>query len=125
MLESILIEETDYTPKVIFDNEVGMMTLSGRSMPEDALDFYQPLIDWLDLYTTKPQESTVFKVDLDYFNSTTARILYHFIFKLEKLHHKKKQVALHWLCRKEDEYMQERGDEIRRITEIPSKIIFK
>ena len=43
MPETLLLEQTEYTPKVVFDAETGTLELSGRSLPEDTVLFYDPL----------------------------------------------------------------------------------
>ena len=43
-METIKIQGTEDTPKVILDKESELMEISGRSLPEDVASFYEPVL---------------------------------------------------------------------------------
>ena len=47
-MEPIIIEGTPKTPTVKFDSTEGVFEIKGRSIPENSVEFYKPLVDWLD-----------------------------------------------------------------------------
>ena len=47
-MEPISIVGTPKTPTVHFDNEKGKVEIKGRSIPENSIEFYKPLVDWLE-----------------------------------------------------------------------------
>ena len=49
-MEILDIRGTTDTPKVLFDPDNNIFEISGRSLPEDVITFYQPVIEWLDDY---------------------------------------------------------------------------
>jgi hypothetical protein len=49
-MEPIIIEGTSKTPTVKFDSNEGVFEIKGRSIPENSVEFYKPLVDWLDAY---------------------------------------------------------------------------
>jgi hypothetical protein len=49
-MEIISLEGTEDTPKIILDSKNGIFEISGRSLPEDTAEFYQPVLEWLDKY---------------------------------------------------------------------------
>jgi hypothetical protein len=49
-MEPIIIEGTPKTPTVKFDASAGVFEIKGRSIPENSVEFYKPLVDWLDGY---------------------------------------------------------------------------
>jgi hypothetical protein len=49
-MEPIIIEGTPKTPTVKFDAAKGVFEIKGRSIPENSVEFYKPLVDWLDSY---------------------------------------------------------------------------
>ena len=49
-MEVIKIEAGKRTPFVHLDYNNNIMEMSGRSMPEDAVGFYLPIIDWFKEY---------------------------------------------------------------------------
>ena len=47
-METIKIQGTEDTPKIILDAENEIMEISGRSLPEDVSSFYEPVLNWLN-----------------------------------------------------------------------------
>ena len=45
-MEKIIREATDETPKVILDVESGEFEFSGKSLPEDVTQFFNPILDY-------------------------------------------------------------------------------
>ena len=50
----IKIQGSDDTPKVILDADNNTFEISGRSLPEDVVAFYDPILEWLDEYAQNP-----------------------------------------------------------------------
>ena len=57
-MEPIIVEGTPKTPAVKFDAEAGILEIKGRSIPENAIEFYRPLVDWLEAYAKNPFKRT-------------------------------------------------------------------
>ncbi len=49
-MEPIIIEGTPKTPTIKFDAKEGVFEIKGRSIPENSVEFYKPLVDWLENY---------------------------------------------------------------------------
>ncbi|MCY1010540.1 SiaC family regulatory phosphoprotein [Nannocystis pusilla] len=54
-----------------FDGELGLLRLEGESHPEEAAQFYAPLILWLDTLIASPPASVVFELRLTFFSAAT------------------------------------------------------
>ena len=50
----IKIESEKRTPYVYLNYDEGVLEMKGRSMPEDAVGFYQPIINWFKEYAKNP-----------------------------------------------------------------------
>ena len=70
-MEALIIEEGNNTPKVILDQENGKFEISGQSLPEDVMGFYEPVFNWLEDYIRQPNKRTEFNFRLMYFNSAS------------------------------------------------------
>lgn len=53
-MESYYLEATPKTPKLDFNPDAETFLISGRSIPENSIEFYKPLLDWLDKYVNNP-----------------------------------------------------------------------
>ena len=61
-MKPIIIEGTPKTPTIKFDVSEGIFEIKGRSIPENSVEFYKPLIDWLDDYKETPLDKTVVNI---------------------------------------------------------------
>ena len=82
-MDSIFIEGTPKTPNIDFDHGKGSLLLKGRSIPENSIEFYKPLVDWLDAYSSSPKPKTVCDVQLEYFNTSSSKCLLDLFKKME------------------------------------------
>lgn len=118
-MESLIIENTNKTPKVFFNALNGKMELAGRSIPENSFQFYEPLLQWIDEYAKSPQDQTSFTFKLDYFNTSSSMYILGILKKLEKMYLEGKNVKVFWYYDSEDEDMLQTGEDLRQIVKIP------
>jgi hypothetical protein len=122
-MESFNLHPTSKTPSISFDIEKGFFEISGRSIPENSIDFYKPVIDWLDGYVQKPLPETVLEVKLEYFNTSSSKCLVDIFRKFEALHKKGMGTHIRWYYEEEDEDMLESGEDFKGIIKIPLELI--
>lgn len=113
-MQAINIESTEDTPKVILDTSAGKFEMSGRSLPEDAAEFYQPILDWLETYASSSNPETVFEVKLEYFNTASSKLILDVLTKLEDIDN----AIVHWYYYEDDEDMEEAGEEFSELIEV-------
>jgi hypothetical protein len=110
---------TDDTPAVIMDTVQGVFEISGRSLPEDVNKFYNPILDWLDLYFKTPNVKTVFCFKLTYFNTASSKMLLDILMHLEEFKKKGKEISVLWYYPEDDDDMMEAGNEYAELVELP------
>ncbi len=117
----IKIQGSDDTPKVILDAnpENPTFEISGRSLPEDVVAFYDPILEWLDEYAQSPLSKTVFDFKLEYFNTASSKLLLDVLLKLEDMYDDGNDVLVRWHFPDDDEDMEEAGEEYADIVEVP------
>jgi len=120
-MKIINIPPTDETPHVTLDKDKGLFQISGRSLPEDAAHYYNPILEWLDGYAKAPNPSTDFVVKLEYFNTASSKILLDVFTKLQGVNNCK----IKWFYDKGDEDMEEAGKEFAELVEVPFEITGK
>jgi len=118
-METIKIQGTEDTPKIILDAENEIMEISGRSLPEDVSSFYEPVLNWLNEYAENPKKKTVFNFKLTYFNTASSKLLLDILMKLEEMHEKGQDVLIRWHFPEDDEDMAEAGEEYAEIVDVP------
>jgi hypothetical protein len=123
MLEPIVIEPTNDTPRVELDKNRGIFKFEGKSLPEDVIKFFGPIQSWFNDYYKQPNGETEIVFNLEYFNSSTARIIVKILIGAEAIHGQKSNVHVSWLYRENDEVMQDRGMELKSVLNIPFDMI--
>ncbi len=119
-MESIKLEGTPKTPTVEFNSETGELLLKGRSIPENSIEFYKPLIDWIENYSASAVSNTILNVQLEYFNTSSSKCLLDVFKKLERVSN---PVTINWYYEEDDEDMLEAGEDYDAIIDIPFKMI--
>jgi hypothetical protein len=103
------ISESQRTPKLHLDSKKGIIKLAGRSMPENSKSFYTPILEWIDKYMEAPCDSTRVIFDLEYFNSSSSKMILQIIHRLADLKRKEKNVSVDWYYLEDDEDMFDSG----------------
>jgi hypothetical protein len=110
-MDRLEIEATNSTPKIFFDKESGKFEISGKSFPEECRVFYSPVYVWLEEYAQNPNEETIFKFKMEYFNSASSLIILEILNILETIKKNGKKVTILWNHLSIDEDMLEAGEE--------------
>ncbi len=109
-MEALHIEPTDDTPKIYFEPEIDLYLISGKSLPENAIDFYQPVFDWTTkfLNSNEAPSSFVLNFKLEYFNTASSKQIAKLLRILEtsKI---RENIILKWYYDKEDTDMLKSG----------------
>lgn len=122
-MEPLHLEGTPKTPHVRFDPVTGLLELKGRSIPENSIDFYKPLIDWIERYGRNPGARTALHVQLEYFNTSSSKCILDVFKKLEPIRAAGHEVTVLWHYEADDEDMLEAGEDYSGIINIPFKMI--
>ena len=122
-MEPLYLEGTPKTPHVRFDPSTGLLELKGRSIPENSIDFYKPLIDWIDKYGRSPNNKTALHVQLEYFNTSSSKCILDVFKKLEAIRAAGGEVSVLWHYEADDEDMLEAGEDYAGIINVPFKMI--
>jgi len=123
-MSNLVMEGSPKTPKIHFDKETGVMELKGRSIPENSIEFYKPVFEWVDTYGSNPKAETNVNVVLEYFNTSSSKCILDFFKKLENLNAGgKTKVIINWHYEQDDEDMLEAGEDYQAIISVPFKMI--
>ncbi|NOQ70786.1 MAG: DUF1987 domain-containing protein [Crocinitomix sp.] len=122
-MENLNLEGSAKTPTVNFNAGDGTLELKGRSIPENSIEFYKPLNDWIDGYADAPKSATVVDVKLEYFNTSSSKCILDLFKQLESLDKQETKVQVNWYYEEDDEDMAEAGEDYEAIINLPFKMI--
>jgi hypothetical protein len=111
MFDDLYLVATKYTPDISLQSN-GKISLIGRSYPENAYDFYQPVLDWFRVYFGHSESSKNVWVDFEisYFNSSSSKVFLD-IFTLLDQHKEAFSIKVRWIYDADNDNAQEAGEE--------------
>ena len=121
-MEELRISPTKNTPEIILNPE-GIIRIKGRSIHENVTDFFEPVEDWISEYITVPAEITSVDINLEYFNSTSAKIFIHILQKITYVTLKHKKFIFNWYYEDGDEDILERGEYFASVLDVKFNFI--
>lgn len=123
-MEKLTINREKKTPNVIFDPDKKEFRIEGRSIPEDTVRFYDPILKWIEKYVESERpDTTNLHINLEYFNTSTSRYLFGIFKILESYHIKGSPILIHWYYERDDFEMLESGEDYASILKIPFKMV--
>jgi len=112
-----------YLPGIILDREIGKFEISGKTCPEDAIEFYDPVFQWLEEYSKDPLEKTTFDFKLTYFNTVSSKILMMIMMRLEELSDEDNEVVIRWFYPEDDDDLEESGHDFESMLDVNFEFI--
>jgi len=131
IMRKLIINQTPSSPKVVLDPELKIFEISGESRPPDVSEFYGEVISWLDDYTQHLSKShdakdpVEFNLDIDYFNSSSAKYILDFCKQLAQIRSKGKDLTVRWHYEEDDMDMLQVGKDMSRMSKVPFEYIKK
>lgn len=109
-MTTLRLEGTKDTPEIILDAN-GVISVTGKSYPENTFEFYKPVMKWMEEYfETSPQEKTVVNFEIIYFNSSSSKLFFDFFDLLEEAS-AKNNIEVNWIYDEENESALEAGED--------------
>lgn len=123
IMDNFSIKATAKTPEIMLNSQTGEMLISGRSIPEDADEFWSPILKWFYAYASQPATSTRLVINLEYFNITSSKRILYLLYKMSDMSNNGHTVTVDWIYAEEDEDMYEVGKDFSSLVSIPFNIL--
>lgn len=109
-MENLIIQgskDNFYIPSVNFDANTGLLEISGESYLEDTKAFYDPLLHWLNDFTSNTEVPVTLNIRLTYYNTSSSRSLLDMLYVLKEFEDKGGFVQVNWFYNEEDVDVEE------------------
>jgi hypothetical protein len=111
------INSTCDTPEVYLSvSEIS--SFRGRSLPENAFDFYEPILEWVKRMVKMNASTFTLELQLDYFNSSSGRYLYEMLHIMDQSNFRNSYNVI-WKYEPDDDLMFERGEAFQALCSLP------
>lgn len=122
-MEAFTTESDLDIPNIILDKDNNIFEFSGRSLPEDADEFFEPIMEWVNIYVQIPNPETKLEFRMDYFNTASSKCILEFLEKFEALANEGKSVKVVWYYNTMDEDMLEAGKDYAKMVDLPFEFL--
>lgn len=116
------IEATEYSPLVSFDENTHTLFIRGRSIPENSVEFYTPVQQFVESLINSSTPLTV-DVKLDYFNTSSSKQLLDLFSKMRPMANADERVKVIWRYDEDDDDLRESGEDYRELIHVPFELI--
>jgi hypothetical protein len=126
-MEILQIGKTEFTPEVFFNPISNELLFDGVSRPENASEFYIPIIDWVANYESILYKNHVlagkkFDVNLtfkfSYINSASSKMIYQLLESVRRINMMGYKINIAWYYDEGDDQMLEDGEELSEAIDI-------
>lgn len=121
-MEELRISPTKNTPEIILNPE-GIIRIRGRSIHENVAEYFTPVDEWITVYIQSPAEVTCVDMNLEYFNSASAKVFIQLLQKITYVALKHKKFIFNWYFEDGDEDILERGEYFASVLDVPFNYI--
>lgn len=122
-MDTLKIEKRIDSPMVLADGQSGYFEVNGKSLPENAVEFYKPLENYVREYIKSPKKKTIINLKLEYLNTSSSKKILDIIGYFESLPPQGYEVELNWYHRDEDQDMIDEGIEFAHMTSLKLNFI--
>lgn len=122
MLE-LIVSATASTPEVEYSVKSQVQRITGVSTPVDSVEFYSPIIQWVNQNEDALPENSVFEFELNYFNSSSMKALVWLLQQIEELILSGKKWSIQWIIVEDDEFMEEAAEAMQTLLEVPVMVV--
>ncbi|MFT4526038.1 MAG: hypothetical protein ACI85F_002201 [Bacteroidia bacterium] len=122
-MDALKISHTEDTPQVNFDPANTVYEITGKALPEDAVEFFGPIHEWIESFLeTKPGDFHL-TINLTYLNSSATRYIFNMLCLLEDAYEEGEKTSLTWKYEKDDEVMEMKGEDLEEMLDFPIKLV--
>jgi hypothetical protein len=106
-------ERTASTPYILVDEEKKYMKLEGRSFHENVVSLFEEINNWLDDFLPSDFGEFTFDCELNYLNSSTVKMLFNLLMKMDKYASKEKKITVNWITFESNDIIIECGEDFK------------
>jgi len=122
-MKNLSMVATTSTPAVDFNAASGVLAISGESYPENAFEFFRPLLAWVSGFLKESPGPATAEIALSYLNTSSIKSIMDLLDLLEAAHREGRQVSVRWSSRKENDRALEMIEEFREEVTLPFFIV--
>ncbi|MBM2816822.1 MAG: hypothetical protein HW421_3584 [Ignavibacteria bacterium] len=122
-MDNLIIEKTKHTLGIDFNIETGRFLIEGRSLPENNVEFFNPIFSSINRYISEIKKEIILDCKIVYFNSGSSKRFNQLFQILEDYHSNGGKVTVNWYYESDDEDQLEEGGDFAENFTMPFNLI--
>jgi len=118
-LQNLTIRSTFRTPEINLDAKNGILSFSGKCIPENPVPFFAPINDWISLFLQNPTEKIVFDFAIEYINTSSLMYLHGILRDFQDRLSQAAEIVINWYYEADDEDGLETGRTLTSMIKLP------
>ncbi len=103
------IESTNHTPEICFNPETSEYRIEGKSMPENAVEHYTPVLAWVNALAESELDNCNFEIRVSYLNTASSKVLFNVLKAIKIAKDNGKSVKITWYYDQDDDDLEDTG----------------
>ncbi|MFY7667614.1 MAG: DUF1987 domain-containing protein [Crocinitomicaceae bacterium] len=121
-MTELKLTQTESTPFVFFQKN-GILEISGKVIPDSDIDFWTPISSWFNGYLENPAANTIFRLRIDYLNTSSSKEILHMLYRLNELKDRGFFASVQWEYNDGDFDMLEVGRDYEHMVKVPFEFL--
>lgn len=122
-MNALILPPSRNTPSIFFEPHSGRFEVAGVSIPENASEYYQPVLEWLSMNLRELADGSVFQFRLSYFNSTSLKAIYQMLKMIKEATITGPRIQVRWFVEADDEFMIESAEMFQQLLAMPFELV--
>ena len=122
-MENYIVNGNELSPNICFDKENNLFSISGRSIPENAIAVYAPIIEWWQQYIQNPNPETTIELNFEYINSSSMKQVARLMAMLDTIQPGKSAVTVRWHYNTDDTDSKMQAERLSKMVKFPIELI--
>ena len=122
-MEKYIATGNEHAPTVCLDKENNTFSISGRSIPENAIAVYSPIIDWWRDYILAPNPTTLLDLNFEYINSSSMKQIAKLLAMLDAIPASQSKVTVRWHYNTDDTDSKLQAERLAKMVKFSIEII--
>lgn len=114
-MENLISEGSKDKPRIHFDKKSGILSIGGSSLPENVLETYTPVLEWIKKYSEDPNPETRIDFTFEYLNTASSHMVMQIVKKCLDIQPKCSSFRINWYYAPGDSDIKDFGEELKEI----------
>ena len=122
-MNTFTIEATNKTPFICADPIKGTIDITGRSIPANPVEFYRPLVEWLNEYDEVNPNRIQMNIQVEFINTCSSKCLMTIFNRLDLMSKKGRDITVNWYYNEDDEEIYSIGSDYKDMVKCPVNLV--